>query len=182
MSHRTVDFVGTTHSTRFGRSTSAVQSVPERVSTLGQLDELKAEALPAMHELMNLGASFSVYHGCPMLRAENVPRTPESDALVAKVACEFGSEAMQCVVQNALIRNETDEVDISVLGGDDENDDDGRRCCARRQPATRRSRQRGRKYVQRATKRCLSRFRRFCSRVGRCAAVRNDSRCWRPAA
>jgi hypothetical protein len=60
-----------------------------------------------------------------MLRAENVPRTPESDALVAKVACEFGSEAMQCVVQNALIRNETDEVDISVLGGDDENDDDG---------------------------------------------------------
>jgi hypothetical protein len=125
MSNRTVDFVGTTYSTRFG-NTSASVSAPQRVCALDRCDadvEFDAASLPAMHALMNLGVSFSVYYGCPMLRAENVPSGAAADALVAQVALEFGSKAMRNFVQSTLSRDDVDQSAVCVVNVDDVSDD-----------------------------------------------------------
>jgi hypothetical protein len=56
-----------------------------------------------MRALMKLGAVFKVYRGCPMLRAENVLRHGPADEHLRAVACEFASDEMRIVVQNALL-------------------------------------------------------------------------------
>jgi hypothetical protein len=74
-STRTVDFIGTTNSIRFGRTDSdAVARNPVLLGSLVLDEELvESTALPSMRALMKLGTAFKVYRGCPMLRAENVP-------------------------------------------------------------------------------------------------------------
>jgi hypothetical protein len=103
-STRTVDFIGTTYSIRFGVAEGdVVTSNPVFLGTVKLDDELvESTALPSMRALMKLGAVFKVYRGCPMLRAENVPRQGPADEHLRSVACEFASDEMRIVVQNAL--------------------------------------------------------------------------------
>jgi hypothetical protein len=55
-----------------------------------------------MKALMDVGAKFSVHHGCPMLRVHDVPDGPDAQQWLDQLSCEFGSMSMSGVVRDAL--------------------------------------------------------------------------------
>jgi hypothetical protein len=101
----TVDFIGTTYSTRFDidSSTAFVSEASEQLCTIDELRFGEERDLPAMKALMDLGANFSVHRGCPMLRVHDVPEGPVAQQWLQQLAdVEFGSTSMWAVVRNAF--------------------------------------------------------------------------------
>jgi hypothetical protein len=96
----TCDFVGTTFSVRSGFTHAPIETTWRPLSTKPLLvsDKLAGE-LPCVAELIRRGVAFTAWHGCPMLRATGVPGGGDVKKLLAGVALEFASEAMQELVR-----------------------------------------------------------------------------------
>jgi hypothetical protein len=124
MSVRVVDFVGVTLSARAGlpHARSSSQPVAVAADTPLRLDEELASSLPCVKQLMDAGVTFTVFHGCPMLRATNVPQGPKIDELLKGVTGEFGSRSMMRAVRRTIVGN--GNADKGVDDSDDDSDFD----------------------------------------------------------
>jgi hypothetical protein len=109
---RTIDFIGTTYSIRFGETNSGPTGPPVRLSKR-PLDLADATDLPAYRNLSQLGVEFYAFVGCPMVRAFNVPSGPAAERLVREAAEQFAWPPMRDVVEDSC------ELNSFELGVDD---------------------------------------------------------------